>query len=140
MRKLLLILLFIFICMLLYGCSAPPAEVSKPAFEKAGMDSGLGGNDDLSESDYSYTVYLTADESLTPQIKSMRVTVEDKISDRVTAQDEPKFMCDADNIIVEGKISFKSDGLTKAQIEALAPFVKSLEITTKDDTVYSIPL
>ncbi len=133
-------MLCVFVFMLLCGCSAAPAETEKPAFEKTGMNAGLGGSDDLSQSDYSYTVYLAADESLTPQISSMRVTVGDSICDRVIAQEEPKFLCDADTITVEGKISFASNGLTKAQIENLVPFMKSLEVTMKDGTVYSIPL
>lgn len=133
-------MLCVFVFMLLCGCSAPPAETENPAFEKTGMNAGLGGSDDLSESDYSYTIYLTADESLTPQISSMRVMIGDKINSRVTAQEEPKFMCDADSITVEGKISFKSDGLTKAQILDLEPYMKSLEVMTDDGTVYSIPL
>ena len=130
------VLIFMLIC----GCSAVPAEIEKPAFEKTGMNAGLGGSDDLSESDYSYTIYLTADESLSPQISSMRVMIGDKISSRVTAQEEPKFICDADSVTVEGKISFKSVGLTKAQILDLEPYMKSLEVTTDDGTVYSIPL
>lgn len=140
MRKLSLILLLTLACMLLCGCAAPSAELEKPAFEKTGMNAGLGGNDDLSESVYSYTVYMTVDESLAAQISGMRATIGDKISDRVTAQEEPKFICDADSITVEGKISFKSDGLTKAQILDLEPYVKCLEITTDDGVVYSIPL
>ncbi len=140
MRKRSPIIVCVLVFMLLCGCSAPPAGLEKPAFEKTGMNAGLGGSDDLSESDYSYTIYLTADESLTPQISSMRVSVGDKISEHVTAQVEPKFLCDDDTITVEGKITFACNGLTKAQIENLAPFVKSLEVTMNDGTVYSIPL
>jgi len=127
--------LFISFCFLFYGCSSEPIEYKKPTFEKTGMVMSLGANSDLTESILSYVINIRANKDKASQIKNLYVTVGDKIAKLLKEEGQPKIISDMDVIMIEGELSFESEGLTKVQLDKLAPYIVSLEIELVDGSV-----
>lgn len=139
MRKLSVWMLAGLVPLILLGCvpaTSPVPSLSAPGLQIPSMWTSIGMVDgDPGRQTFSYTIVLWNKQTEDVHVNWVEPILSDEFAERARTEDRKvtvdKALAPGDSLEIRGQLRFDVAGLSKAQIEALEPFLTAMRVSTE---------